>query len=250
MANRNIDVKKIDAYRNVIEDSINEASVLSLQSLYDIYAEGDACAVKAEEIACEVLMDMEGDDWHDTAVSMLAGVLLFAARCGVIYSVHSSDLHGWEYFCQRTRSVDGIREALDKLSLNHDPADDSICRHIEAAAEDIVAKSLFEAAKDGVQFLLFIYGKRDDPEFARIIPLDEKVGEFYDSTLANCSMYEKAGMQGLLLNEIGALRGIAYCMELVTELYETEKFQHFMDIQDKCLAEERSAVWAPRAHKE
>lgn len=37
--------------------------------------------------------------------------------------------------------------------------------------------------------------------------------EIYERTLNNCAYYESAGMERKLINEIGVLRGVAYCLE-------------------------------------
>ena len=37
--------------------------------------------------------------------------------------------------------------------------------------------------------------------------------KLYSRTLENCRFYDRTGDDARLLNEIGALRGIAYCME-------------------------------------
>ena len=41
----------------------------------------------------------------------------------------------------------------------------------------------------------------------------ERMIKVYERTLMNCSFYESRGMERKLLNEIGVLRGVAYCLE-------------------------------------
>lgn len=44
----------------------------------------------------------------------------------------------------------------------------------------------------------------------------EKVLELYSRTYRNCEHYKEEGNEKALLNEIGVLRGIAYCLEAIT----------------------------------
>lgn len=63
--------------------------------------------------------------------------------------------------------------------------------------------------------------------------MKNKLIESFERTLRNCSFYEKEGKAMSLANEIGVLRGIAYCMELEGECPHTEEFMHFIEIQQK-----------------
>ena len=42
---------------------------------------------------------------------------------------------------------------------------------------------------------------------------EESLCRLYDRTMRNCIFYKAEGKEKCLLNEIGVLRGIAYCME-------------------------------------
>ena len=69
--------------------------------------------------------------------------------------------------------------------------------------------------------------------------IDKKLLDLYKRTLNNCQFYENEKKPLKLLNEIGVLRGIAYCMtdaagmklELMTQTYEV--FLHFIEIQEE-----------------
>ncbi len=66
-----------------------------------------------------------------------------------------------------------------------------------------------------------------------------KLIEIYKRTLDNCKFYEKEQKPLNLINEIGVLRGVAYCMteaagmklELMTATFED--FLHFIHIQEE-----------------
>ncbi len=40
----------------------------------------------------------------------------------------------------------------------------------------------------------------------------DRMVDVYERTLKNCAFYESEGMERKLLNEIGVLRGVAYCL--------------------------------------
>lgn len=59
--------------------------------------------------------------------------------------------------------------------------------------------------------------------------------EAYNNTLKNCKFYEEQGNKNALLNEIGVLRGIFYCMEIagIKGLNTLVKdFNYYIDIQN------------------
>ena len=60
----------------------------------------------------------------------------------------------------------------------------------------------------------------------------------YDRTLKNCLFYEKEGNTAALLNEIGCLRGIAYCMEyaMIYKHYTDSQFIRLIEIQQEMKA--------------
>ena len=49
--------------------------------------------------------------------------------------------------------------------------------------------------------------------------------ELYERTYNNCVFYRESGKKKELLNEIGALRGIAYCIEAAVG----ENMEHLID---------------------
>ena len=51
-----------------------------------------------------------------------------------------------------------------------------------------------------------------------------KLQALYNRTLKNCYYYESMGNKAALLNEIGVLRGIAYCIEEIT----SESLDHYI----------------------
>lgn len=59
--------------------------------------------------------------------------------------------------------------------------------------------------------------------------------EIFGRTLNNCRFYEKEGKETHLLNEIGVLRGIAYCLEESGECIHTEEFFYFIEKQNELL---------------
>lgn len=62
----------------------------------------------------------------------------------------------------------------------------------------------------------------------------KEMDEIYKRTMQNCLFYQEKGFEDALLNEIGVLRGVVYCMETVGLMpdYETfSDFLHFLDVQ-------------------
>lgn len=57
--------------------------------------------------------------------------------------------------------------------------------------------------------------------------------DIFDRTIKNCEYFAKEGKSMSLSNEIGVLRGIAYCMEIVGLCPHTEEFAHFIELQEK-----------------
>lgn len=54
----------------------------------------------------------------------------------------------------------------------------------------------------------------------------------FNQVMKNCRFYEKQGLPNSLLNEIGVLRGIYYCMEIDgVKLDDMSELMHFIDIQ-------------------
>ena len=67
----------------------------------------------------------------------------------------------------------------------------------------------------------------------------ENIIEIYNRTYRNCEFYREAGNENALLNEIGVLRGIVYCLEsivgadLVFQIINFSAFKEMIDIQQK-----------------
>ena len=62
----------------------------------------------------------------------------------------------------------------------------------------------------------------------------ETMMSIYMRTLNNCKFYQKKEMKASLLNEIGVLRGIAYCLELAGfSVYDLPEFLDYINIQNK-----------------
>lgn len=53
--------------------------------------------------------------------------------------------------------------------------------------------------------------------------------ELYERTYNNCVFYRESGKKKELLNEIGALRGIAYCIEAAVG---EDNMEHLIDYPD------------------
>ena len=62
-------------------------------------------------------------------------------------------------------------------------------------------------------------------------PTYDSVTEAYGNTLKNCKYYEDNKDYTALLNEVGVLRGIVYCMETIGFQPDMKDFLHFIDIQ-------------------
>ena len=62
----------------------------------------------------------------------------------------------------------------------------------------------------------------------------ETMMSIYMRTLNNCKFYQKKEMKSSLLNEIGVLRGVTYCLELAGfNIYDLPEFIEFIGIQNK-----------------
>ena len=61
-----------------------------------------------------------------------------------------------------------------------------------------------------------------------------KMKDIFERTKNNCRFYEKEGKQSSLLNEIGVLRGIAYCLEVMTGKLplDDDEFLRLISIQN------------------
>ena len=57
--------------------------------------------------------------------------------------------------------------------------------------------------------------------------------EIFERTMKNCRFYEKSGDAASLLNEIGCLRGVAYCLEAEGCCPHSEEFLHFIELQQE-----------------
>ena len=61
----------------------------------------------------------------------------------------------------------------------------------------------------------------------------KKLRKLYERTMSNCQFYEREGKQAHLLNEIGVLRGIAYCMEAFGEPpFQDPEFLRLISLQE------------------
>ena len=64
--------------------------------------------------------------------------------------------------------------------------------------------------------------------------MKKKLMALYEKTLNNCKFYESAGESKHLHNEIGCLRGIAYCLEAVgVDPFTLPELFHFIGIQNE-----------------
>ncbi len=61
----------------------------------------------------------------------------------------------------------------------------------------------------------------------------ETFTDIFERTLRNCEFYEKEKKPNALCNEIGVLRGIMYCMEIVGICPHTDKAMHYIEMQEK-----------------
>lgn len=74
--------------------------------------------------------------------------------------------------------------------------------------------------------------------------IQKEMDEIYKRTMKNCLFYQEKGFKDALLNEIGVLRGVVYCMETVGLMPDHENFSdflHFIDIQQERKIAEGSA---------
>lgn len=64
--------------------------------------------------------------------------------------------------------------------------------------------------------------------------MKETIIDVYNRTMNNCKTHIQYDNTASLLNEIGVLRGVAYCMEIVGIPYPNfTEFQEMIDIQQK-----------------
>ena len=59
--------------------------------------------------------------------------------------------------------------------------------------------------------------------------------ELFERTLKNCRFYKEEGDTARLLNEIGVLRGIAYCMEEVDLCPHSDEFSMWIGMQQQII---------------
>ena len=65
-------------------------------------------------------------------------------------------------------------------------------------------------------------------------PFYSKLMDLFKRTLSNCEFYENENRTNSLLNELGVLRGIAYCLEVLNiDVLEFSSFQHYIEIQNQ-----------------
>lgn len=62
---------------------------------------------------------------------------------------------------------------------------------------------------------------------------NKTITEILERTINNCKTYEKKGDDASLLNEIGVLRGIAYCLEALGEDPHSPELKHYLKIQNE-----------------
>lgn len=77
--------------------------------------------------------------------------------------------------------------------------------------------------------------------------MNMNIVEIYERTKANCSYYEREGKRLSLLNEIGVLRGVAYCLEVMTGKlpFDDSEFMRLIDIQ-KEMKNQEDRQWPTR----
>lgn len=68
--------------------------------------------------------------------------------------------------------------------------------------------------------------------------MENKLIAIYNRTMNNCMFYEKRNDKQHLLNEIGCLRGIAYCLEELGICVHNESYLHFIEISYTTLKDE------------
>jgi len=73
--------------------------------------------------------------------------------------------------------------------------------------------------------------------------MKEKLTRIFEEFKSNCRQYEKEGKQQSLLNEIGAMRGVAFCMEElgITPAYDDEFFR-LIALQQMLLGDEAEPI--------
>lgn len=65
-------------------------------------------------------------------------------------------------------------------------------------------------------------------------PFDSNLMYLFSRTLKNCEFYENENRTTSLLNEIGVLRGIAYCLEAFDiDVCKFPTFLHYIEIQNQ-----------------
>lgn len=62
--------------------------------------------------------------------------------------------------------------------------------------------------------------------------------ELFERTLKNCRFYKEEGDTARLLNEIGALRGITYCMEEADLCPHSNEFSMWIEMQQQIIENE------------
>lgn len=63
--------------------------------------------------------------------------------------------------------------------------------------------------------------------------MNDTIKDVYERTMNNCKFYEKEGDKASLslLHEIGVLRGVAYCMEIIGMPFVNDDFMRFINKQ-------------------
>lgn len=72
--------------------------------------------------------------------------------------------------------------------------------------------------------------------------IQSKIISLFDRTYRNCIYYSEEGKDFSLANEIGVLRGIAYCMEVVGLCPHTDRFLKFIEIQQNLKKRDEEAI--------
>ena len=63
---------------------------------------------------------------------------------------------------------------------------------------------------------------------------EDKMINLFNKQIENCKCDERTGMKQHLLNDIGVLRGIAYCLETIGVCpHGSDNLLHFIDIQNE-----------------
>ena len=73
----------------------------------------------------------------------------------------------------------------------------------------------------------------EDAEDPVVSNIQEEIVKLFDRTFNNCLWYKGRDEEYSLANEIGVLRGIAYCMEVVGLCPHTDEFLRMIDIQEE-----------------